>query len=196
MDEVAELKSLQRKIRLAYCAGIVDGEGCLFIHCGDVTTNTRAQGIKSYRQRLQHLIVGMADKEPLNFLSETFGGDVNPFKRQGKLHYRWVLCSDKAAVAVTEMLPFLQGKKDQAELFLEFHAVRKSISFKHNVDDSLLVLIEQKMKDIRKVPFLEEIDPPATTEREDSPLKVEGCDSLNTSGNEPGESAEMTDRLN
>lgn len=194
-----EIQSLKRKMDVAYCAGLVDGEGCFFIHHGIATAKDKKypDKLRHYHQCNIHLIVGMADKEPLDFLSRTFGGDVNPFKRQGKLHFRWVLCSDKAALVTLELLPLLQGKREQAGLFLIFHQIWADGKYKHNRDYTLLDAIEAEIKLVRKVPLLEE-DLPATTEREDllSEVEEEGCDSLNSSGNEPGEVAEMTTRLN
>lgn len=176
-------QKLMRMVQVSYCAGLVDGEGCLFVHHAYKT-----------HQVLMHLIVSMSDYASVSMMAETFGGKVAPQNRQGKLHYRWVACSDKAAVAVQEMLPYLKGKNEQANLFLGYYEIWKTGKYKHSSgrDYDTLDLIEAKIKELRKVPFT---DPPATTEREDFP-EMEGCDSLNTSGNEPGESAEMTDRLN
>jgi len=178
-----------RMVKVSYCAALIDGEGCLFVHSGLARSHGR-----EYMQTLIHCIVSMSDFDSVSMMAETFGGEVNPQNRQGKLHWRWVLCSDKAAEAVQEMLPYLRGKREQAELFLGYYEIWKAGKAKHHRDYSLLNLIEAKIKELRKVPFTEDY-PPATTEREDL-SEMKGCDSLNSCGNEPGESAEMTDRLN
>lgn len=177
-------EKLLRMVKLSYCAGLVDGEGCLFVH-----HNERTQ------QTLIHLIVCMADFASVSMMADTFGGRVSPFKRQGKLHYRWVLCSDNAALAVREMLPYLKGKREQAELFLGYYEIWRGGRYKHkNRNYDALDLIESKIKELRKVP-LADIYPPAETECED-PLEREGCDSPTSSGNEPGELPEMSNHLN
>ena len=183
-DMEAEIEKLIRMVNVAYCAGIVDGEGCLFVHRNPKIGTSI------------HLIVSMSDQAAVAFVQRTFNlGRVALQNRQGKLHYRWVVCSDNAAKAVREMLPFLKGKREQAELFLGYYEEWKSGQYqKHGRRYDLLDAIEVRIKELRKVPFTYG-GPPATTECEDS-LETERCDSLDSSGNEPGESAEMTDRLN
>ena len=101
---------------VAYCAGLIDGEGCFYVH----------HAINTH-QVLMHLIVMMADYNPVANLQHTFGGRVSPLKRAGKLHYRWVLCSDNAASATKELMRFLQGKREQAELFSLLSSLERAL---------------------------------------------------------------------
>lgn len=183
-DIQTEIKRLTRLIDVAYCAGLIDGEGCFYVHHAEKT-----------QQFLMHLIVMMGDREPVVYLQKTFGGNVRPLNRAGKLHYRWVLCSENAALAIEELLQFLQGKKDEAELFLAYYQIWNLSKFKHHRDCSVLDAIEAKIRELKKIPWTEEILSAATTEREDS-LESEGCDSLNSTDDKGGELPEMSNRLN
>lgn len=188
-DIQKEFQKLIRMVKVGYCAGIIDGEGCLYIGYNEKSQSTVMQ-----------IIVGMADRRPLAFLQETFestsAGKIGVLNKQGKLHYRWVLCSENAYIALKEMLPFLQAKKEQAEIFLTFYEVWEKNKCERRRDWSILKLLMERLHELKRVPFhAEEYFSPATTECENS-LETEGCDSLDSSGNEPGESAEMTDLLN
>ena len=54
-----------------------------------------------------------------------------------------------------------------------------------NRDWDTLDLIEAKIRELKKVPWVDEITSPATTERED-PQNIEGCDSLNSINGKDG----------
>jgi len=105
------------KIELAYCAGIIDGEGCFSL--GRTTRGGRAISPKWYCK----VSVDMTDRRPLEILSDLFKGKISPRKPQilghkpGWIWQRWDLSAGEVA---SNLLPFLQVKKAQAELILEY----------------------------------------------------------------------------
>lgn len=179
-------RELLKKIDIAYCAGLVDGEGCFFI----------AHQAKSWSSQIQ-LIVAMSDEAPLLTLKKTFGGNVRPLEKANKVHYRWVLCADNALRAAKKLLPFLQGKKEQARLFIAFWEYYKVDRVKHR---TLLDAIEIEIKARKKVRNLytytfHELTPVAETECEDPSLQGKGSDSPNCIDDKGAEVAEMSTRL-
>jgi hypothetical protein len=102
---------------LAYCAGIVDGEGCIGIY-----QNRKADSGRSITYSAV-VVVAMTRPEAIEFLAATFGGALRQDRRKtktGKPVYRWVL-HIKEAVALLEIIcPFLKVKKANAENVLEY----------------------------------------------------------------------------
>jgi hypothetical protein len=101
--------------RLAYLAGIIDGEGCISI----VRLN---RGRKSLAYILRVICNMNAPAQPLLLLKQIFGGRLGgPY---GKA-FRWEVSTTEAAIALRAMLPYLTVKKAEAELGLEFINVRR-----------------------------------------------------------------------
>ncbi len=106
---------------IAYCAGLIDGEGCIYIG-------------KDFRGReigyspLHHLRISvrMCDVRPLKKLHELFGGncpDTPQKERRPKGHrpiFRWVVADKKAEEVLITILPYLICKQGEAELALQF----------------------------------------------------------------------------
>lgn len=92
--------AMTRKEQLAYCAGVLDGEGCFYAsrneHC-----NTFRYGIT----------VNMNDQRPLRRLHGLFGGSLEPQKAG---HYAWNPFRDVILSMIEELLPFLVIKRSQA----------------------------------------------------------------------------------
>ena len=110
--------NFERKLKLAYTAGIVDGEGCLSI---------RKRRLSSSKKRLYNhsltLKVVNTDMRILIFLKNLFRmGTITPhMKKKGlKKSFRWILTGPGAESVLFEILPFLVGKKLRAKLCLKF----------------------------------------------------------------------------
>ena len=104
---------------LEYIAGLIDGEGCITIH----TRNDRAVSVEHYP--VVCLTLGKA-KNIVTELKERFGGSVRvayKFHKNGKTSIVdvWKISSRKAYAFLKQILPYLQIKRRQAELVIEFY---------------------------------------------------------------------------
>lgn len=96
-----------KRLVLAYLAGIVDGEGCVFIQKKHVLT----------------LTIGMRDREAIDLFSSYFGivGRTRTKDKKGGIHHVWCVTHRRAFTALKELLPYMRVKRRQAELALEFY---------------------------------------------------------------------------
>ena len=111
---------------LAYLAGIIDGEGCLFIQ-----KNNNPKW-KSHTLRLQCRMQEPA--EPVLLLQKTFSGTINSQLpkhvgyNQNRRMISWVISGTTALEAVRILLPYLLVKKAEAELAIYFCETRKNLT--------------------------------------------------------------------
>ena len=99
---------------LAYCAGLIDGEGCIKIQ------RTMNKDRKSPKYETS-ITVRMTAKQPVEFLTKTFNGNLTSnILYTGKIYWSWTVLSTKAKAVAERLLPFLVFKKNQAELLIEF----------------------------------------------------------------------------
>jgi hypothetical protein len=122
------------KSLLAYCAGIIDGEGCITIsRCKDRS--------KRYPRYEAVLAVRMTTPAPMRILAALFGGKVKPYtwtkkhQKHYKRYWHWYRHATNAADTVAQLLPFLRVKHRQAKLLLRF---RKAVSARKNKYYSLV----------------------------------------------------------
>ena len=102
-------RDLKRELKVAYCAGIIDGEGC-------ISMRTRGNSI-DYSVQVQ-----MADIDPILVLQELYGGTVKQYKSKTKNSlpfFRWGLWANKAIYVLIDMLPYLTIKRRKAELAIK-----------------------------------------------------------------------------
>lgn len=108
---------LKGQTLLAYVAGIVDGEGCIGI-CGI----KREHNLLPYTN-LRVSVVN-TNEWLIEFLKFHFGGShisrLQRPKPSWKPTHEWVICSIKAVEFLKLILPYLQIKKPQAELAINF----------------------------------------------------------------------------
>lgn len=101
------------QIDLAYCAGLIDGEGCIRVKRAKAY---RCQGrvTPSYHASVQ---IRMVDEPAIRFIAETLGGWYYPEKphlAQGRPLFCYQ-ASDKAAEALLRaLLPYLRVKREAA----------------------------------------------------------------------------------
>ena len=93
---------------LAWAAGIVDGEGCIFI--------------KEGRSLRMCVSVENTDVRMLDALKEMFGGSLNrrngPSKRNRRPIWAWEVSAIKAERCLKAIYPWLVCKKEQADIAL------------------------------------------------------------------------------
>lgn len=105
------------EIDLAYIAGIFDGEGNIGI--------VKRGKMNGRTVPIYHLVVrvGMCDEDIPKLLHKTFGGYLEHRKRPNPKHrdiYTWSMAYGKAVDFLTQILPYLKLKKEQAELAIKF----------------------------------------------------------------------------
>jgi len=114
--ETKETTSLEEKEKLAYLAGLIDGEGTITL-------------LPTYPDRgiyATYLIVSNSEERLMNWLIKNFGGVVkevrsrNSSLRSTKKCFNWILRTKKAAEIIEKCLPYLIVKRPQAEVILEY----------------------------------------------------------------------------
>ena len=105
--------------QLAYLAGIVDGEGSIYI--GNFSSNPKT-GVPYYQTNIQ---VTNTDEKLIDWLYQTFGGLKSTRTRKQMPHnsrkqvYMWTASGDRVTHLCEEILPYLICKTRQAQIMLE-----------------------------------------------------------------------------
>lgn len=111
---------------LAYAAGLIDGEGCICIQ-------KSSYGTKSNLPPNYALIVVVSTTDAIltPWLHARFGGSVCKFRgyaplrglKQVGMSSRWMVASAEAEQFLRAVLPYLQLKKQRAEVALRFRGL-------------------------------------------------------------------------
>jgi hypothetical protein len=138
----------------AWAAGVIDGEGC--IHLRTTVDNRWVNGVrgtngKPYRQSTLTLTVAQAGQEipeMLTRLEWMFGGSISkPQTKVGRRTSRtWSVAALKAETVLTVVLPYLVGKRDQAEIALRYRTEGLGRGKAWFVDECARQLSEAKKK--------------------------------------------------
>lgn len=108
---------------IAYIAGLFDGEGSIMIvrHAGENYMRITKRKTPGYSVSLS---LGMIDRQLIEWLKNKLNvGNIHCEKiyHAKRPMYRWYVKNKKGCVHVLNMLmPFLRGKKQQAELQIQF----------------------------------------------------------------------------
>lgn len=109
--------------KIAYFAGIIDGEGTILI---------AKQTWKEKTSYFPRMDVSNSDRRIIEWIQSEFGGTIQKYQRQihrrHKPVYRVSFHSSIAESVVRLILPFLIIKREQAEVFLAF---RQRMNDKH-----------------------------------------------------------------
>ncbi len=113
---------------LAYTAGIIDGEGCIYIRVSDRPIPNKI------RTTFYGLVVEVknTDSRMIDFLYERYNGLRKIERREterGKKVYCWVITGKRAVVFLESIYPFLVCKKDQVDIAVRF---RKTFGKSYN----------------------------------------------------------------
>lgn len=104
---------------LAYCAGIVDSDGCIRIFKRLVREKAKSPYL-NYAELIQ---VGQVEPEAIELLKEIFGGYVYLRKRKSKKHrdiYVWKVQQLAAYQCILKLRPYLRIKSKQADNCIQF----------------------------------------------------------------------------
>ncbi len=126
---------MDKKSRIAYAAGIIDGEGYIGIK---VYKPGGSSGTINYTY-LPRVVIKMNSGEIMDFFHGTFGGAVNlvPQKDSGYFPgFVWEATGSSATKILKQLLPFLKTKKKQAEAAIRLQSridvgVKKRLGNKH-----------------------------------------------------------------
>lgn len=99
---------------LAYAAGIIDGEGCIYAR----VQVTKAGTVSTF---LQVQII-MCSENVVAWFAQMFGGDVyvdQPRSLNNRVRFRWQVRGRQVATILRAILPYLREKKQRAVLAIE-----------------------------------------------------------------------------
>lgn len=102
-----------KKTDFAYVAGIIDGEGCIYLYH---TKKCRATYLK--------VSVGSSDQWLCEMLAFSFGGNVRRVKSKTLPFWIWEINTRQAGQFLESILPYLHLKRPQAELAIRFQKAR------------------------------------------------------------------------
>jgi hypothetical protein len=139
---------IQYVAELAYWAGFIDGEGYIGIY----KYRNKDKWHKSPTYSIQ-IGVALTDRRIIEQLCALFPGSRAKRKHRypnSKTQYYWQAKGNRAAIVLTELLPFLRIKKTQARLALEFHK-QKGKNPCRPLTDSELNLREEYYRKMRSL---------------------------------------------
>lgn len=113
------------KNNLSYIAGFFDGEGSI-----NILTRKRPKNIEFTLT----VAIGQKDGATLDWIKDNFGGNVYLIKRDGSFY--WSISHRNAIIFLKKILPFLQYKKPQALVAIEYYekmAKRSRITSKKEI---------------------------------------------------------------
>ncbi len=111
---------MNKQVKLAYAAGVIDGEGCISIYRCKVFGNGVYGGkIKNYRMKV---VLTQKDGRIIDWFIGNFGGTTYLHWKGTKTGYshEWVISDQKASNFLKQIFPFLIYKKPQAEIAIRF----------------------------------------------------------------------------
>lgn len=119
-------ESLTVNEKLAYIAGLFDGEGCVSIH-------------KVSNRQTYDLVVDVANQniEILQVIKEYFGGSIREVIRGSKV-YKISLSSNQALTFLYAVHPYVFIKRKQLEVAIEFQVAKHKRGKKRLLEKDLL----------------------------------------------------------
>jgi|SRR5579859_3341273 len=111
--------------QLAYMAGIIDGEGSIYI--GNFSSNPKT-GSKYYQTNIE---ITNSDKDLMDWIASVFGGRITTYsmgqipKNARRTYYRWIATGERVTHLVRILFPYFIAKKKQAEIMIKMRATYK-----------------------------------------------------------------------
>ena len=107
-----------KNIDLAYLAGLIDGEGCIYF--GKEWSKRAEKSSKRGFVWSPRLIIGMNDFGPVSFFANKLKTKVHILNQpDNKVRYTATIYSGNIRLFLPQITPYLQGKKEQAELLMK-----------------------------------------------------------------------------
>jgi hypothetical protein len=130
--------SIISKEKLAYFAGLIDGEGSIFI-CKAILDS----GMPSHNLEVT---ITNTNRKIIDWLLDNLGGTERNSGKRGtadKSQWAWVVRHHKARPYLEAMLPYLVAKRDQAIIALEFLDAKVQRINGTPIKDSDILLFEE-----------------------------------------------------
>lgn len=109
---------MANKIKLAWCAGFFDGEGCISI---SKPKNQNADDKKIFTGYQLQTIIAQRDRRPLDVFVSLFGGVIHDQKaNNGSTYWYYRLHNQKALAILKALVPFLVAKQKAAAMAISF----------------------------------------------------------------------------
>lgn len=125
MPTAAALTIPSDPAKLAYIAGLIDGEGCIDIarRDGRLDKGRNNRGIR----HVLRVHISNTDVRILKWLVDTLGGSIhwvkpNPTKRH-RLMGNWACAGRNVELLLQAVAPYIVGKRDQVDIALAFRAI-------------------------------------------------------------------------
>ena len=118
---------MKKPLTAAYAAGLIDGEGCLYVQCQKTKKGRPIKPIYSIR-----LDIGMAVKALplLEKLKVQYGGSLRlkrkAIEKQAAIYY-WTLSGKTLKVLLDEVAPYLIIKQEQAKHLLRLYQMKQDL---------------------------------------------------------------------
>lgn len=120
--------SPQADPRLAYVAGLIDGEGCLRIHRQSKAQTSTFTPVVQMNMSIKARIIR-------DQMLQMFGGNIYEIKAPNQKwseQWQWRINGDAASDFVRMIYPYLMLKKQQADLILQLQHIKESQPIKKN----------------------------------------------------------------
>lgn len=106
---------------LAYAAGIIDGEGCIFID----KQNPSPKGRGKTPRYAVRVAVAMCDPEVCEWLQERWPGfltrvEMAKYNPKARPSFRWIIVAEKAVNFLEDVFPFLKIRHHQARIAIRY----------------------------------------------------------------------------
>ncbi len=109
---------MENETLYAYAAGIFDGEGYVDIYKASISKASKSPSF------MLRVIISQKDGLIMKWLEDNFGGHVLYSSRNGTYIYRWDIRSKRALNFLKLIYPFVQIKKKQLDVAIEFEERR------------------------------------------------------------------------
>ena len=108
---------MTKREKIAYCAGIIDSDGCISLGSG-----------RDDREWKLRLTVNMQSERVIDFLIGTFGGRSRRTEKPTAKYaiYYWVISGVKAYKIMKQIKPYLVEKSAQADEAMKFYVHQKN----------------------------------------------------------------------
>lgn len=111
---------MDRQLKLAWAAGFFDGEGYV-----GTSKRISKRGDKVYESLYIRIGINHVAPEPLAEMVALFGGNLrkqalDKVVGNRKPRHQWKISTDKAVIALREMLPYMKNKQYVASLAIDF----------------------------------------------------------------------------
>jgi LAGLIDADG endonuclease len=118
-------REMLNKLDAAYLAGLIDGEGCIFINKSTVQRKNCGKRGFTYHSGIA---VAMTSYEILHWAKRITGvGQIRTYKakKRHKQAWRWSVWSNEATALLKNVIPFLKLKHSQAKNQIKFQSLTR-----------------------------------------------------------------------